>query len=242
MGSSGSSSGSSQGLRQRRLRKKALAAYGHGEHAKVLQCPILMVPLPAAVVSCAHLVPQSLRKQWVELGITEHDTRNVIFLYKGIEEAYDSYLLSFVLTNECDDSGRTLYRVHVWDPELRPLPVVTNVRNRSEHRTFPNVQLPAELTTMTFDMIHGQLRVLSEVDHQPYKRALSLQAMLARSKARVHSWPDLDLPDITSPELSPEKRLYIAQWSAAAAAATASFAAGGAPMVSAMDEITTTDQ
>ena len=208
------------------LRRIALEAYGNGPHVEVLQCPILLASLPAHCVACAHLVPQSLRNRWIEFGI-EVETRNVLFLFKSIEEAYDKYFLSFVWTDKVDESGRNLFRVHVWDPQLMSLPVIMNVRSRTKQR-YPFLQLPAEVASMTFGQLHNQLRVLATRNHAPYNRALAFQAILARAKARKRDWPDLDLPEMVSPTLSEEKKLYIAQWRDAAASVRAD-GAGGLP-------------
>ena len=202
------------------LRQRALAAYGliaDGENR--LRCPVLMLDLPASTLACAHLVPRcmvrsfgaALQKMWGELGVDMDETRNVLLLFKCIEEAYDDYLLSFVWTDQLDEGGRTLYRLHVWDPALLLLPITTNVRNRDRSRFSPPPQDGGQAwqaaSQMTFGHLHGQHRALAAIGgHAPYGRALCLQATLARCNARARSWPDLALPAVVS-------FYYNAEWS-----------------------------
>jgi hypothetical protein len=91
-------------------------------------------------------------------------------------------VLSLLWTQEKDVEGRALYRIHVWDPALRLLPVTMNVRKRDSPR-YPGIIMP-DLDGLTFGDLHGQLRQLhSPQGHVPYRHSLAFQAQLARAKA-----------------------------------------------------------
>ena len=219
---------------QSTLRTDALLAYGHvvtpnGE----LTCPVLRVALPAAAVTCAHLMPRKLRDHWDRLGIAADNPRNVMFMFKGIEEAFDDYLLSFLRTGGVDAHGVDLFRVFVWDPALLDLSVTINVRSRPERRSLPGVLLPECVEGITFRALHeGEpLPLAGPSGLVPFRRALALQAALAHAQARFHRWPEppLDLRALNepvSPDLSPDKEERIREWRAAAADAAAGAADG----------------
>jgi len=228
--SSSTSSKSEQKREQKRaqatLRMNALEAYGHIVTDGMLRCPVLCTALPAAAVTCAHLVPRMLRAHWAKLGIAEEDPRNVMFIFKCVEEAFDDHLLSFVRTGTFDANGRDLFRVYVWDPTLLDLPVSVNVRNRNERRELPGVQLPESVERTTFRSLHERAPVVlaGPSGMSPFRRALVLQSILARAKACHNGWPDAppelaELDDAVSPDMSPEKEETVRAWRVAAAAA-----------------------
>jgi hypothetical protein len=222
-----SSSRSSMSATQKKLRCASLRAYGLSETSACLQCPILLLPLPARVVTCAHLVPRALRSEWPQIGVAvggDDDTRNVMFMFKCLEEAFDEFLLSFIAVQGGDsDSTAERYRVHVWDPVLRKQPIAINVRNREVMQKFSGITLPESLDALTFGDVHDKERILASPNgHTPYRRALLLQAVLAREKARHRGWEDVELPELSggiSPDISPEKVARILQWRDAAFAA-----------------------
>jgi hypothetical protein len=213
--SASSSSHPSENSVQSELRTSALQAYGLNVENKSLTCPILLMQLPARVITCSHLVPRLLRDEWPARGVDIVPLRNVMFMFKCVEEAFDEFLLSFVPIPVNSPSDPELYRVHVWDPLLRGLPVTTNVRRRNFLQKF-DVAIPTAASRITFGDLHNKERVLASANgHAPYRRALLLQAVLAREKARRRGWDDVELPELSSsisPNISPEKVTRILQW------------------------------
>ena len=217
---------------QSALRTNALQAYGlavtpSGE----LTCPVLRVALPAAAVTCAHLTPRKLRDLWVRFGIASDNPQNVMFVFKGIAEAFDDFLLSFLRTGVEDARGAELFRVFVWDPALLDLPVTVDVRCRAERRSLPGVLLPEGVEGITFRTLHNAapLPLAGPSGLSPFWRALALQAVSAHAVARFNRWPEppLDLlaqSEPVSPDMPPDKEEHAREWRAAAADA----AAGGA--------------
>ncbi len=232
MPSSSSTTASSKNEQKRAqsaLRTNALQAYGHAVTPNgELTCPVLRVALPAAAVTCAHLMPRKLRDHWARLGIAADDPRNVMFMFKGIEEAFDDYLLSFLRTGGVDARGADLFRVFVWDPALLDLPVTVNVRCRAERRSLPGVLLPERVEGITFRALHegAPLPLAGPSGLSPFRRALALQAALAHAHARFNRWPEppldlLALNEPVSPDMSPDKEEHVREWRAAAADAAA---------------------
>jgi hypothetical protein len=194
---------------------------------------VLRVALPAAAVTCAHLMSRKLHDHWVRLGITADDPRNVMFMFRGIEEAFDDYLLSFLHTGEVDVAcGADLFRIFVWDPTLLDLPVTVNVRCRTESRNLPGVLLPESVKGITFRALHeGALLPLAGPSGlSPFRRALALQAALAHAQAKFNRWPEAPpelfaLNEAVSPDMSPDREESVRAWRAAAANATTAAAA-----------------
>jgi hypothetical protein len=230
--SSSASTKSEQKREQKRaqstLRMKALQAYGYVVTPDgMLTCPVLCTALPAAAVTCAHLVPRMLHAHWAKLGIADDDPRNVMYIFKCVEEAFDDHLLSFFRTGTFDAGGRDLFRVYVWDPTLLDLSVSVNVRNRDERRELRGVQLPETVERITFRSLHERAPVAlaGPSGLSPFRRALALQSILARAKARHNGWPDAppelaELDDSVSPEMSPDKEEGVRAWRVAVTAAT----------------------
>jgi len=205
-------SASSANTAQSRLRNDLRIAYGFGPGATSVVCPILMQSVVSEFVGCAHLVPRQLREVWPELGIV-NELRNVLLMFRSIEEAYDDFVLSLLWAGVQDSDGRDLYRVHVWDPTLRALPVTVNVRRRDAPR-FGGVVIPT-LDAITFDELHGQLRMLaSRSGHAPYRRSLAFQAQLARAKALFSGWDvvEVDMDAAVTPDISPDKMDSLIAW------------------------------
>jgi hypothetical protein len=193
---------SSASTAQKRLKNELRIEYGFAPCAISIGCSVLMRNVVNEFVSCAHLVPRQLREVWPLLGITD-ELRNVLLMFKCVEEAYDVFVLSLLWTQEKDVEGRTLYRIHVWDPALRLLPVTMNVRKRGSPR-YPGIIMP-DLDGLTFGDLHGQLRQLhSPQGHVPYRRSLAFQAQLARAKALFSKWEvvDVDMEAALSPEVT----------------------------------------
>ena len=121
---------------------------------------------------------------------------------------------------------------------LLDVAVMMNVRNRSERRILSGVQLPVGLDSVTFRSLHegAPVALAGPSGLSPFRRALVLQAVVARANARTkRGWSDapaeLDEESV-SPELSPEKEEVVRAWRVAAAAsatgAEAAAAAGAA--------------
>jgi hypothetical protein len=210
-------SASSSSSAQDRLKTELRFAYGFSPGASTMECSVLKCSLATVVISCAHLVPRQLREVWPLLGIAD-ELRNVLLMFKCVEEAYDDFVLSLLWVGEQD--GRDLYRIHVWDPELRLLPLTVNVRSRGSPR-FPGIVL-SELEGRTFGQLHGQLRQLHCRDHSPYRRSLAFQAQLACAKAVFSKWEvaEVDMAAV-SPEVAPDKLSSLLAWRDEAAAQAA---------------------
>ena len=206
------------------MRANALQAYGYAvTPSDELTCPVLGVALPAAAVTCAHIMPRKLRDHWAKLGIAADDPRNVMFMFKCIEDAFDDYLLSFFRTGSVNEHGAELFRVFVWDPTLLDQPVTVNVRNRTEKRSLPHVAFPENVHGITFRVLHERapLALAGPSGLSPFRRALALQASFAQAQARFNRWPEappdlLSLNEPVSPDLSPEKEERVCEWRRAA--------------------------
>lgn len=211
-------SASSASSAQNRLKTELRIAYGFSPSASTMECSVLKCSLATAVISCAHLVPQQLREVWPLLGIAD-ELRNVLLMFKCVQEAYDDFVLSLLWVGE--QGGCDLYRVHVWDPELRLLPLTVNVRSRDSPR-FPGIVL-TDLEGLTFGQLHGQPRQLHCPGHSPYRRSLAFQAQLACAKAFFSKWEiaEVDFAAAVSPEVSPDKLSSLLAWRDEAAAQAA---------------------
>lgn len=132
------------------------------------------------VVTLAHILPRSssasLVSQLLLTGLVD-SPRNVLFLRRDIEQAFDNLYVSFVPKNTDTDFPVQLF---VW----APVPFVTE-----------------EITEL-----FGRELNVSDV-YPPYSRALAFQLACARHKAVLEGWIPADAPTPFFKNVSPAKLL-----------------------------------
>jgi len=125
-------------------------------------------------VICAHIIPcatTNLILASLQLSLADtNNPRNVLFLSKGVEKAFDKLQISFIPVDILNPSS---FKMKIWDDACRILPIW-------------------EGSTRLISDFDGS--VLNMMGHNPFRRCLSYQAYQAYiNQPKSADWP-LDPP------------------------------------------------
>jgi hypothetical protein len=133
-------------------------------HASIIAAAPQTSTTPKNPVTLSHLLARNAdAKERLSLGYGKADIENIrnsILLCKGIEEAFDHKLISFVPSDKPFSSNR--YKLHIWVDRVKSDPIFEG----------------ASQTIGSFDGASLDLTV-GTATHNPFKRAMSYQAFRA---------------------------------------------------------------
>lgn len=171
-------------LKSEDYRCPALEAYGV-EHDGMVLCMASDRYFPAALVRAAHI----LRVEWAaiegEMGIPVNSARNIVFLHKRIEEAFDRQDCCLQVQ---PDGG---YKFEVLNPHLLTEPsrcwVIGNNAELGKPRDTDNMR--GSEAGLRWADLHGKQLVIPPTAREvPAKRCIALHSLAAQEMAVGRGW------------------------------------------------------
>jgi hypothetical protein len=147
-----------------------------------IQCMVLDIPFPKAVVTAAHLFRRS--NEYLAFPLMQiqdiDDPKNGMLMFKPLEYAFDHFQISFIA-----EGDRTSFKLKLFDQSIQNTLLIDFIRDPNQRQVVmdaisianPKKRCKFDLQT-TFGHIDGK-RVAFPSPSRPFNRCLNLQARLA---------------------------------------------------------------
>jgi hypothetical protein len=205
-----------QSKRDPRFRADVHKYYYNTRIGDRIKCMITGEVLPSDVVVAGHLFKRSFEDSADLVGLKDiDDVKNGMLMYKPIEQAFDTSIISLVSTGmQPKGNVRVVVRQRKWLNRTIGEYIAGEKSLKNQNLTMG---VPQSLLSKTFADLENEID-FKVVSGGPkwYSRCLAFQATMARYTAIRFGWIDESYPVLVSDEdwseMSEEKLMAVRQW------------------------------